>query len=151
MNETKPERVGWPRVEALCDQLAAEIRDSGWEPTCIVGMARGGFTPAHLIAVRLDVPRAAAFGFLYADAERRRPPLAYEWPASVGNSDRTLVVEDAIVTGRGALLAVNHLRATAESVRVATLYTTVVTPVIDPDYVAVRGESEAPRFPWNIG
>jgi hypothetical protein len=46
----------WREIEANCMQLALNILKSDWRPDYIVGLTRGGLTPAVLLSHLLGVP-----------------------------------------------------------------------------------------------
>jgi hypoxanthine phosphoribosyltransferase len=46
----------WREVDANCTRLALDILKSDWRPDYIVGLTRGGLTPAVLLSHLLGVP-----------------------------------------------------------------------------------------------
>ena len=50
-------RASWRDVDGWADRLADRVRDAGAVPATIVGLTRGGWVPARLLADRLGVRR----------------------------------------------------------------------------------------------
>ena len=48
--------VDWNTIEQYCNQLAIQILKSDWRPEYIVGISRGGLTPAVMLSHILEVP-----------------------------------------------------------------------------------------------
>ena len=46
----------WSTVETWCAQLAIKILKSDWRPDYVVGLTRGGLTPAVMLSHLLSVP-----------------------------------------------------------------------------------------------
>jgi uncharacterized protein len=46
----------WGTIDKWCQRLALEILKSSWRPDYIVGIVRGGLTPAVILSHLLDVP-----------------------------------------------------------------------------------------------
>lgn len=49
-------RIDWQQLEKHCTKLALEISKSNFKPDYIVGINRGGLTPAVMLSHLLDVP-----------------------------------------------------------------------------------------------
>jgi hypothetical protein len=48
----------WSQVEGACLDLCRQMVQDSWMPKYIVGISRGGLTPANLISQYLDIPMA---------------------------------------------------------------------------------------------
>jgi hypoxanthine phosphoribosyltransferase len=48
----------WQQVEGACLDLSRQMVQDSWLPKYIVGISRGGLTPANLISQYLDIPMA---------------------------------------------------------------------------------------------
>jgi xanthine phosphoribosyltransferase len=46
----------WPDVESQTQEILRQISLSDWRPDYVVGLTRGGLTPANLISQYLEVP-----------------------------------------------------------------------------------------------
>jgi len=52
----------WEEVDLLVQVLAKKINDSGWRPSVIVGIARGGLIVAVMLAHRLKIRQVFSVG-----------------------------------------------------------------------------------------
>lgn len=52
----KTKTLSWNDIESYVHELAFQINKSGWRPDYIVGITRGGLTPALLLSNLLSVP-----------------------------------------------------------------------------------------------
>ena len=48
--------VDWNTIDQYCNKLAIQILKSDWRPEYIVGISRGGLTPAVMLSHILEVP-----------------------------------------------------------------------------------------------
>jgi hypothetical protein len=48
--------LDWTKIDQMCNKLALDILKSGFKPDYIVGITRGGLTPAVIISHLLEVP-----------------------------------------------------------------------------------------------
>ena len=46
----------WSDIQGQCSELLRQIHQSDWRPDYIVGLTRGGLSPANLLSQYLDVP-----------------------------------------------------------------------------------------------
>ena len=51
--------ISWSDIDQMCNKLAIEILKSDWRPAYIVGISRGGLTPAVMLSHILEVPMYA--------------------------------------------------------------------------------------------
>ena len=49
-------KINWRDFERMCTDLAINILKSGYKPDYIVGISRGGLTPAVMLSHLLSVP-----------------------------------------------------------------------------------------------
>lgn len=83
--------VGRPEfVEPLAEELATRFRDAG--ATCVVGPALGGAVLAYAVARLL--------GLRVVYAERVQGILGLARGYQIDGSDRVLIIEDVLITGR---------------------------------------------------
>jgi uncharacterized protein len=138
-------RLTWEAVSSLTDDLARIIRDDTFQPNLIIAVARGGFIPARLLSSRLNVKRMGSIGITYEGSARKTPRI-YNISGPIDSTDRILLVEDALETGRSLADAREKLSSDAAAVHtVAYFYRP--DSVITPDY-SIRMISRLPEFPW---
>ena len=68
----------WSEVEGLTLELIRQISCDGWRPDYVVGLTRGGLTPANLISQYLEVPMECLKVSLRDDTT---PPEHNSWMA----------------------------------------------------------------------
>lgn len=114
-----------------------------YQPDIIVGIARGGMVPAVILSKSLGVKDT--FTLLVKRAGERRH-IVNDITADISGKN-ILLVEDMIETGRGLLLAKQHLEGKGADVKTACLYIMPISE-IKPDYFLTT-VSEVMRFPWS--
>lgn len=135
----------WEELSQITDELAETIRNSAYEPTLIVAVARGGFIPARLLSSRLKVRRMSSIGITYEGPDRTTR-LIYSVPTPINSGDRILLVEDALETARSLADAYEILAQDAAEVRTAAYYYRPDS-IITPDF-SIKMVDRVPGFPW---
>ena len=109
--------------------LGDEIRASGWKPTAILAITRGGLIPATILAYMLDVRLIHTVRVHHYDGENKRlesgPQFIDEphpFDAINIHTERLLIVDDIIDTGETLKLVRRAAQDHAEEVKVAALY-----------------------------
>jgi len=76
--------VSWDEIEEMCLELAARIRNKGFKPDIIIGIMRGGWIPARILADLLDVKEldAMEIRFYRHIGETREKPILVKPPHS---------------------------------------------------------------------
>jgi hypoxanthine phosphoribosyltransferase len=144
--------ISWDEVGRMIDSLATDIRATGYEPTVIVGIARGGLAPAVALSNRLGVldfrilsiPRNSSNSRY---SERADAVLDYMVPdRSMAGAD-VLIVDDIMGDGGTMTLAAKTVRDLgARTVRSAVLVRNVgATFGADHEVVQV---DDWTVFPW---
>ncbi|MFE3321937.1 phosphoribosyltransferase [Nocardia sp. NPDC059195] len=139
------QRLTWNDVEVLTKALADAVDATNIEIDHIVAVSRGGFVPARLLASKLKVRRLGSIGVRYADASRITPEI-YAPAGGLRPSDKVLLVEDAIETGRSLMYAATVIAAQVSVLKTAAYYRQP-TSVPSLDFV-VEERSQLPQFPW---
>ncbi len=146
------EILTWEGFGLAQRELAQMIADSGFNPTLVIAVARGGMIPAGALSYSLGVKPSDAINVeFYTDVGKTLPdPVVLAPmldPASLVDS-RILVVDDVVDSGRTLAVVVDLLREEgAENVKSAVLYGKS-TSVIEPDYVWRRTDKWI-VFPWS--
>ncbi|MCI2419582.1 hypothetical protein MOQ72_19230 [Saccharopolyspora sp. K220] len=139
------QQLSWCDVETLTSALADTVKatDIGFDH--IVAVSRGGFVPARLLASALRVSRLGSIGVRYSDAQRKTPEIVAS-ASGLRPSDKVLLVEDAIESGRSLMHAAEAIQPQVELLKTAA-YFRQPTSIPDLDFV-VEERVQLPRFPW---
>lgn len=134
------EVISWSEVQRLCQQLAAGIRASGYQPEIVVAIGRGGYVPARLVCDHLDIMALTSIKIEhYLSGTSARKQAVIRYPLCVDIKDRhVLIVDDVNDSGDTLELAVKHLQdAKATEIRTAVMHQKIVSdyPV---DYFAKK-------------
>ncbi len=139
----------WEEIYELLLNLADKIRESGFKPDVIVGVSRGGWTPARIMSDLLENPELANVkAEFYLDiAETKGKPVITQPVSMQVQGKKVLVVDDVADTGKSLRLVRLHLiEKGAAEVKIATLYYKPWS-VLTPDYYE-RKTSSWIIFPW---
>jgi uncharacterized protein len=147
-------RTTWKEIDALADRVAGAVRAAGPLPDTIVGLTRGGWVPARMLADRLGVKRMIAL-------------RAHHWGVTAtptGKAElgeklterlegrRVLVVDDITDTGESLALATEHVASLGPT----SLHSAALLHIAHSKFLPTYWGEEIPRdawvwvvFPWN--
>ncbi len=147
--------VSWKDIERWSMDIVKKVKESGYDPEIVIGLARGGLVPARLIADYLNIKDLYAvktehWGLTATPDGKAR--LAQGLQVSI-EGKRVLVVDDITDTGQSLKLAVDHIKEhNPAQIRSATLLHITHSKYV-PDYYS----DEVPEdkwtwfvFPWNV-
>ncbi len=133
-------------------QTALKIRDSGWKPDAIVGIARGGWVHARIQCDLLAVKELYSVKIDHwgvTATKDGKAKLTCPLTADVSGKD-VLVVDDITDTGESLTMAVEHVKACGpKEVRTATLMH-IAGSKFEPDYYGVEISWAWEIWPWNF-
>jgi len=139
----------WEQIYEMLLDLAHKIRRDKFNPDIIVGVSRGGWTPARVLSDLLENPKIANVKaeFYLGVAETKKEPVITQ-SVSVNVKDlKVLVVDDVSDTGKSLRLVKTHLlEQGATALKIATLYYKPWS-VTTPDYHE-KTTSDWIIFPW---
>lgn len=121
------------------------VRESGFECTGIVAIARGGWIPARLLAKYLSVKKLYSWGLKYQDVERTQLH-SYDQPSPPLRGERVLIVEDFLESGRSMNFVCEILRQENEIASFAINYHE--HSVVVPDFT-LGVVSTVPELSWD--
>lgn len=52
--------IDYSQIHSFCSLIVKKVRNSGWEPSLVVGVTRGGLLPAVLVSYGLKIPMLSA-------------------------------------------------------------------------------------------
>ncbi|MEJ5328389.1 MAG: phosphoribosyltransferase [Candidatus Bathyarchaeia archaeon] len=144
------EVLTWEKTYSMLLTQAEKIRQSGFKPDIIVGIAKGGWVPARVLADLLEVSDLAAvrIEFYVGVAETKTEPTLTEGVSTAAIAGKkALLVDDVADTGKSLQLARAHvLQHGAADARIATLYKKPWS-IIKPDYCEAETNCWV-VFPW---
>ncbi len=145
----------WADVDRWADRLEAEIRATGRPlPETLVGLTRGGWVPARLLADRLGIHRVVSLRAQHwgVTATPNGTAELTEGLSGPVRGERVLIADDITDTGESLRLAVDHVRAAGAGTVESATFLHIARASYRPTYVA----EEIPRdawvwivFPWN--
>lgn len=153
MEKVECELLGWERVYALCKSLAKQVRASGYEPSVIIALARGGWFVGRVLCDMLAIKdlvslKVEHWGLTATPDGKAR--IVYKFDMNLGNK-RVLLVDDITDTGESMRVAADFVkRMKPLEIRTATMQNIYTTSKFAPDFV---GESVKWRwfvYPWNF-
>ncbi len=139
----EPKQLSWDDVNSLVSQIVQQIQKGSWRPDVIIGMSRGGFIPATMIAQKLGVK--SLVGLDVAKDSNGVRSLGKLVRLNDLSQQNVLIVDDSIITGRLLSLAAGAVRAKGGDPRTCALISEGITA--DPDYF-VETQAPIPVFPW---
>lgn len=148
-HDEKFEVPSWEQIYAMLLDLARKIRDDKFNPDVIVGVSRGGWTPARVLSDLLENPKIANVRaeFYLGVAETKKEPVITQSVSVNVKGKSVLVVDDVSDTGQSLRLVKAHLlEEGVKALKVATLYHKPWS-VTMPDYCE-KTTSDWIIFPW---
>ena len=139
----------WEQIYAMLLDLGVKIRKDKFKPDIIVGVSRGGWTPARILSDLLENPDIANVKaeFYLGVAETKKEPIITQSVSVNVNNERVLVVDDVSDTGRSLHLVKSHLlEEGARDLKIATLYYKPWS-ITKPDYYE-KTTRDWIIFPW---
>ena len=135
--------LGWDEVEQLVNEVYKKIQASNWEPDVIVGLSRGGFIPATMLAYKLQVATLVGLDVIKDDSGKR----ARGSVVSLGDvqGKKVLVVDDSTISGRLLRIVPEEVSTRGGEPRSCALIS--LGQCDEPDYLA-KTETSLPLFPW---
>lgn len=147
--------VSWNEIEKWCKVVAKKVKEDGYIPDVIIGLARGGLVPARLLSDYMHIKDLYAVKTEHwgitatADGEAR---LAQPLHVDI-RGKKVLVVDDITDTGKSLRLALSHIFELGPSeVRSATLLH-ITHSSYEPNYYAETVPADNWTwfiFPWNL-
>ncbi|MHA1960519.1 MAG: phosphoribosyltransferase [Candidatus Thorarchaeota archaeon] len=133
-------------------QTAKKIKDAGWTPDVIVGIARGGWVHARIQCDLLGIKELYSVKIDHWGVTATKDGKAkLTCPLTVDLSGKkVLVVDDITDTGQSLTLAVEHLKECgSDEVKSATLMH-IAGSDFEPDFYGVEITWAWEIWPWNF-
>ena len=131
--------------------LADIIEKSEFRPDMIVGISRGGWIPARILADLLNIPKLAniTVEFYVGIAKTRKKPTITQSVSLPVKEKKILIVDDLADTGESLKLVSSYLKDQgASEVKLATIFYKPWSVII-PHYFP-QETSQWVVFPWEM-
>lgn len=145
--------VSWDEVVEWARGLARRIKESGYRPTVIIAVARGGYVPARLLCDFLGVENLLSIQSQHwTEAAKAAEKAVLKFPYKVDlRGHKALLVDDIVDTGETLMLARDYVLREwrPDELRVAALQWISSVAKFKPDYyyLEVR-EWVWFQYPW---
>ena len=139
----------WEEIQQSCLEIAKKTKTSRFKPDIIVGVARGGWIPARLIADILGIANLTSLGIsFYADIATTEKKPKITQPITTTIEDKAiLMVDDVADTGHSLKVGRDHVAGLRpRSLKIATIYKKPWS-IISPDYYTRETDAWI-IFPW---
>jgi len=146
------EIVSWDQSYQMTFYLFEKITEDKFFPDVIVGIARGGWIPARLLADFYGNRRTANIKIEFYDNTSRATenPIITQKISEGVEGKVVLIVDDVADSGKSLLAAIEHIKEMgAKEIKTATLYYKKQS-VIKPDYYINETNSWI-VYPWEYG
>jgi hypoxanthine phosphoribosyltransferase len=133
-------------------QTATKVKNSGWKPEAIVGIARGGWVHARIACDLLGIKDLFSVKVAHWGVTATKDGKAKLTCPLVGDvkGKKVLVVDDITDTGESLTMAVEHVKERgASEVKSATLMHIAGSKFV-PDYYGVEIAWAWEIWPWNF-
>jgi uncharacterized protein len=137
----------WADLDGWTATVAAKVRASGHVPEAIVGLTRGGWVPARLVADHLGVKRLLALQTAHWGVTATKDGHAALTERLSGSVEgaTVLVVDDITDTGESLAIAVDHIRTEG---RPSRLETATCLHISHSKFVPTYFAEEVPADHW---
>ncbi|MEM1605363.1 MAG: phosphoribosyltransferase [Fervidicoccaceae archaeon] len=146
--------VTWNDVVDWSKKLARKIIDSGYQPDVIIGIARGGVTPARLLCDYLgvmDLLTIKVEHWVETAGHLEDAIVKYPFTANL-EKKKVLLVDDICDTGRSIIVSKEYIERNSkpEQLKVATMqYIKPVAKFVPDYYVDEVVDWVWYLYPWN--
>jgi len=146
------EMVSWDQSYQMTFYLFEKMTDDNFYPDIIVGIARGGWIPARLLAAFYGNRRTANIKIEFYNNTTRatdNPIITQEISEKVEDKI-VLIVDDVADSGKSLMAAIEHIKEMgAKEIKTATLYYKKHS-IIKPEYY-IKETKAWIVYPWEYG
>lgn len=144
--------VTWDDIHVMSLKIARRIIEDNYKPDAIVGVLRGGFIVARIVADVLDVEDLGAVEvkFYKGIAEHAERPIITQ-PLTLDVRDKkVLIVDDVVDSGRTLEVVTEQVRLHGASIVKSAALFTKPKSIIHPDFYITMTTNWV-IFPWELG
>ncbi len=149
VSEQEFEVCTWDQTYDFLLDLAHKIKRSTFKPDIIVGVSRGGWTPARVMSDLLENSSLASIKteFYLRVAETKAKPVITQPLSLPVDGKKVLIVDDIADSGESLRVVRSHLKEQgADEVRITTIYYKPWS-ILKPDWYEKQTSSWV-VFPW---
>ncbi|BEP18259.1 phosphoribosyltransferase [Pyrofollis japonicus] len=145
--------VSWNEIVEWSRGLARKIKESGYKPTVVIAVARGGYVPARLLCDFLGVENLLSIQSQHwTEAAKAAERAVIKFPYKVDlRGHRALLVDDIVDTGETLLLAKDYVLSEwkPDDLKIAALQWISTVAKFKPDYYFLEvKEWTWFQYPW---
>lgn len=143
-------KLSWEDIEKITDELAAEIKESNFEPDYIIGITSGGLIPLYFLIKKLDVDNILTISANSYNKEDKGALNITYLPEVDLTGKKVLLVDEIVETG-------DTLKTISETIRNKYNVSEIKTVVLvvnkekcqfSPDYHGLEEQGGWVVFPW---
>jgi len=140
----KKENIGWEESEKLIKELGNRVKESGFLPTIIAPVPRGGWCVAAILAQIFNIKKTLGISH-----QKNGETIKVQLSEKELKNENILLVEDSIETGKTLYTIEKELISLGANVKTVCIYVSAKsTQQKKPDfYLGVR---EIPNFVWEL-
>ncbi len=141
----------WDQIYESCIEISKRTQADHFKPDAIIGVARGGWVPARILADFLGIENLANLGIsFYSDiATTEKKPTITQHVSTTIRGKHVLVADDVADTGQSLKVGVDHLKGLhPRLLKTATIFKKPWS-IITPDYYTSETDAWI-IFPWEL-
>ncbi|NHI91997.1 MAG: phosphoribosyltransferase [Candidatus Lokiarchaeota archaeon] len=147
------EYVSWETIQDICFILSEEIRFSGFKPDIIIGIARGGWPVARIIADLLDIKEMKSIQVKsYEDQKQSSKIIIEEDKKNLFIGKKVLICEDIVDSGKSLNAIISRIEKNLLMGGILKTLAIFKKPNSDftPDHYLQLQNDNWIIFPWEI-
>jgi len=151
--KVKTKLVSWDEIVSWSRELARKIKESGYKPSVIIAVARGGYVPARLVCDFLGIENLISIQSQHwTEAAKMAEKAIIKFRYKVDlKGMKALLVDDIVDTGESLLLAKEYIEKEwkPDELKIAALQWISPVAKFKPDYYVVEvKEWTWFQYPW---
>lgn len=145
--------VSWNEIHKLTHEIVERIKEDNFEPSAVVGVARGGWPPARNVAdlLRIDNLTSMKIDHYQGTSKTEDADIVFSVRDEAIRGEKVLVVDDIVDTGESLKRAREDVaKRDVEEVRTSTVHE-LPSSDVSPDYVGDSLDDFVwVIYPWNV-
>ena len=145
--------VSWDEVSMLAKKLAFKIKNSGFKPDLVIGIARGGLVPARIVCdylLQKDLSAIKVEHWGIAAIALEKAEIKFPLPIDISGK-KILIVDDVVDTGDTFIVTMDYIKGKNPlEVKSSVLHYKTCSTFV-PDYWAEKqDEWKWVIYPWAV-